>query len=336
MVRSRAKLGTSQQAMATTIVRRSPRGSPAAHTVRKSPRASPSTQNTLNKNQSSKNPIKDGTENVVFASVVPLRTTEKTVTLEIAHAGPVEQTSSAQEALPAEEGIKTRTGNPTEGTLTDVAGGMADTANSKQPLVPYEDSDEDKADQDKINSDDEATAAAKAQSSLRELDREDSNKAAKAKSPLGVLDMEPSDDDRTKRRGKKSKASGKGVLDMEESDDDLRKRRGKKSKASGKGGLDMEESDDDLTKPRRKKSKASGKGVLDVEESIEASGKGEAGSEVSDDASNKEPETEDSDAAVTPVKEHPAIAKVQRGRKQKPFSPSGVLTLPCFLLSCLL
>jgi hypothetical protein len=231
-----------------------------------------------------------------------LRTTEKTVTLEIAHAGPVEQTSSAQEALPAEEGIKTRTGNPTEGTLTDVAGGMADTANSKKPLVPYEDSDEDKTDQDKLNSDDEATAAAKAQSSLRELHREDSNKAAKAKSPPGVLDMEPSDDDRTKRRVKKSKASGKGVLDMEESDDDLRKRRGKKSKASGKG-------------------------VLDVEESIEASGKGEAGSEVSDDASNKEPETEDSDAAVTPVKEHPAIAKVHRGRKQKPFSPSGVLTL---------
>jgi hypothetical protein len=206
-----------------------------------------------------------------------LRTTEKTVPLELAHAGPLEQTSSAQEALPAEEGIKTRTGNPTEGTLTDVAGGMADTANSKKPLVPYEDSDEDKADQDKINSDDEATAAAKAQSSLRELHREDSNKAAKAKSPPGVPDME--------------------------------------------------ESDDDLTKPRRKKSKASGKGVLDVEESIEASGKGEAGSEVSDDASNKEPETEDSDAAVTPVKEHPAIAKVQRGRKQKPFSPSGVLTL---------
>ena len=117
------------------------------------------------------------------------------------------------------------------------------------------------------------------------------------------------------------------MLDVEESDDDLKRNRGKKSKATGKGGLDIEESDDDLTKPRRKKSKASGKGVLDVEESIEASGKGEAGSEVSDDASNKEPETEDSDAAVTPVKEHPAIAKVQRGRKQKPFSPSGVLTL---------
>jgi thiol-disulfide isomerase/thioredoxin len=84
--------------------------------------------------------------------------------------------------------------------------------------------------------------------------------------------------------------------------------------ARHKGVLDEEESDDDLTKRRGKKS-------------IEASGKGEAGSEVSDDASNKEPETEDSDAAVTPVKEHPAIAKVQRGRKQKPFSPSGVLTL---------
>ncbi len=140
MGRSRAKLGKSQQAMATTHVRKSPRGSPAAQTVRKSPRGSPSTQNTLNKNQSSKNPIKDGTENVVFVSVVPLRTTKKTVTLEIAHAGPVEQTSSAQEALPAEEGIKTRTGNPTEGTLTDVAGGMGDTANSMKPLVPYEDS----------------------------------------------------------------------------------------------------------------------------------------------------------------------------------------------------
>ena len=187
MGRSRAKLGTSQQAMATTIVRKSPRGSPAAHTVRKSPRGSPSTQNTLNKNQSSKNPIKDGTENVVFASVVP-------------HAGPVGQTSSTEEALPAEEDINTLTGNPTEGTLTDVAGGMADTANSKQPLVPYEDSDEDKADQDKINSDDEATAAAKAQSSLRELHREDSNKAAKAKSPPGVPDMEESDDDLTKPR----------------------------------------------------------------------------------------------------------------------------------------
>ena len=266
MGRNRAKLGKSQQAMATTNVRQSPRGSPATQNVRqsprgspatqnvrKSPRGSPATQNTLNKKQSSKNPKQDGTENVVFASVVPLRTTETTVTLEIPHAGPVVQTSSAEEALPAEEGIKTRTGNPTEGTLTDVACGMADTANSKKPLVPYEDSDEDKADQDKLNSDDEATAAAKAQSSLRELHREDSNKAAKAKSPPGVPDME--------------------------------------------------ESDDDLTKPRRKKSKASGKGVLDVEESIEASGKGEAGSEVSDDASNKEPETEDSDAAVTPVKE---------------------------------
>jgi hypothetical protein len=56
------------------------------------------------------------------------------------------------------------------------------------------------------------------------------------------------------------------------------------------------------------------------------------GSEDSDDDSNKEPETEDSDAILTPVKEHPAIAiaKVQRGRKQKPFSPSGVLTHPVF------
>ncbi len=58
-------------------------------------------------------------------------------------------TPSANDALPAEEGITTRTGNPTEETLTDVAGGMTDTANSKKPLVPYEDSDEDKAEQDK-------------------------------------------------------------------------------------------------------------------------------------------------------------------------------------------
>jgi hypothetical protein len=234
----------------------------------------------------------------------------------------VGQTSSAEEALPAEEDIKTLTGNPTEGTLTDVAGGMSDTANSNKSLVNYEDSDEDKAHQDKLNSDDEATAAAKAQSSLRELDREDSNKVAKAKSPQGVPDWEDSDDDLTKRRAKKSKSSGKGVLDMEDSEDDLTKRRAKKSKSSGKGVLDMEDSDDDLTKRRAKMSNSSGKG--------------EADSEVSDDDSHKEPETEDSDAAVTPVKEHPAIAKVQRGRKQKPFSPSGVLTLPCFLLSCLL
>ncbi len=57
--------------------------------------------------------------------------------------------------------------------------------------------------------------------------------------------------------------------------------------------MDSEDSDDDLTKRRAKMSNSSGKG--------------EAGSEVSDDDSHKEPETEDSDAAVTPVKEHPAI-----------------------------
>ncbi len=143
MGRKRDKLGKSQQAKATTNLRRSPRGSPA-------------TLNTLNKNQSSKNPKKGGNENVVFA-------------LEIAHADPVGETSSAEEALPEEEGINTGPGNPSAGTLTDVAGGMADTANSNKQLVTYEDSDDDKAHQDKLTSDDETTAAAKAKSSLREL-----------------------------------------------------------------------------------------------------------------------------------------------------------------------
>jgi hypothetical protein len=46
-----------------------------------------------------------------------------------------------------------------------------------------------------------------------------------------------------------------------------------------------------------------------------------------------EPETEDSDAVIfTPEKALPAIAKVQRGRKHKAFSPSGVLTPTLFAI----
>ena len=96
-------------------------------------------------------------------------------------------------------------------------------------------------------------------------------------------------------------------------------RRAHKSKA-GKDEVGSESADDSnnvLTMSRRAKKSKSGPGALDLQESCKSN--------------ESEPETDDSDTATfTPVKELPAIAKVQRGRKHKAFSPSGVLTPTLF------
>jgi hypothetical protein len=167
MGRKRDKLGKSQQEKAATILRRSPRQSPAG-------------PNTTTKSKTSKKQTEDGTEDVVFASVIPFGTTDQSMPVKLSHAGPVGETASAEEAPAGQEGM--------EGTVTDVAGGMADMAHSNTQLDENFDNDGAKSSQkiltmtvrDTLPSDDGATAAAKAKSSQNVLDSDSDDDLTKS------------------------------------------------------------------------------------------------------------------------------------------------------------